>query len=222
MEIAEYIKRQILDGELKPGDQLVVRAISEKLGVSQTPVREAIQHLSGENIIVYNRNRGYFIYKYNQKDVFEIYSLRAILESLAIRLATQRSDENEINELKGLFFEMETKLHDDNIKSLSDYSYKIHNYIYKLSKHERLIRFNNSISFQISVLNMILGKENTKTEEVEEHRELIKAIKSGDPDFAEKVMRHHVFRSYGKILEIGAFENEESFSSGKLSELFPK
>lgn len=224
-KIANFVKQQILEGQLQPGDQLIVRNISEKLGVSQTPVREAIQHLSGENIIVYIRNKGYFIYRYGKEDAFEIYSLRATMEGLAIRLATQRCDKKSIKKLESIYADMQEKLYDKEVPSLSNHSLKIHNFIYQMSNHKRLIKFNESISFQISVLNRILGSKSTKQFEVEEHKELIEVIKEGDPKLAEQTMRDHIYRSYEKFLNINHFDHIEPPGQSDFDsfhKLFPK
>jgi DNA-binding GntR family transcriptional regulator len=85
----------------------------------------------------------------------------------------------------------------------------IHQTIISLSKHKRLIQTYESISFQIFLVNRILGKESTKLKEVDQHLELIEALKQRDPDNAEKVMRMHIYRSYREFIELDEEKNWE-------------
>lgn len=216
-EVSEYIKDQIINGEIEIGSQLKLNEISEHLGISQTPVREAIQYLVSEKVLENYRNKGYFVRKHDEKDIFEIYSLRATIEGLAIRLATQRNDEEELQKLIDLFEEMKAKRDDPTVASISHYSTKIHEAILNMSKHDMLIDVNESISFQVKIANSVLERKYTKELEVSHHEELIDVLKEGDPDKAEKVMREHIYRSYMNFIE----ENEGVYSK-ELLRFFPK
>jgi len=216
-EVSMYIKEQIVKGEIEVGSQLKLNEISDYLGVSQTPVREAIQYLVSENILESFRNKGYFVKRYNENDVFEIYSLRATIEGAAIRLAAQRNDISELNKLIQIFEEMKRKSVDPDVVSISNYSTKIHETILNMSNHERLIKANELISFQVEVVNSVLERKYTKEFEIKEHEGLIEVLKEGDPDKAEKVMRHHIYRSYNNFIE----GNEEIYSK-ELLKLFPR
>lgn len=216
-EVSEYIKDQIVKGEIEIGSQLKLNDISDYLGISQTPVREAIQHLVSENVLENFRNKGYFVRKHNERDIFEIYSLRATIEGLAIRLVAERNDKEDLKELFALFEKMKEKRDDPNVMSLSNDSTKIHKTILKMSKHEMLINVNESISFQVKVVNRVLERKYTKDFEVNEHEELINVLKEGDPEKAEKVMRNHIYRSYYNFIE----ENEGVYSK-ELMKFFPK
>ncbi|HLR52787.1 MAG TPA: GntR family transcriptional regulator [Candidatus Avamphibacillus sp.] len=216
-EVSQYIKSLIIDGQIKPGDQINIKQIMTYLEISQTPVREAIQHLMGENVVISIRNKGYYVKEYNENDIFEIYSLRAMLEAFAIRLATQRASQNEIDEMESIYKRMKKKLQDDSVISITDDSTKIHDFIFKMSKHERLIQVNEEISFQVAVVNSILGTKYTKKREVEEHKELIEVIKNGNPDEAEKVMRNHIYRSYKNFLK----EHSNKNVIEEINALFP-
>lgn len=216
-EVSMYIKEQIVKGEIEVGSQLKLNEISDYLGVSQTPVREAIQYLVSENILESFRNKGYFVKRYNEKDVFEIYSLRATIEGAAIRLAAQRNEISELNKLIQIFEEMKRKSVDPDVVSISNYSTKIHETILNMSNHERLIKANELISFQVEVVNSVLERKYTKEFEIKEHEGLIEVLKEGDPDKAEKVMREHIYRSYNNFIK----ENEDIYSK-ELLKFFPK
>lgn len=208
-DIVELIKQQILDGELNPGDRIVETKMAKELGISQTPVREAIRQLSGEGIIKIVTNKGPIVREFQMRDVFEIYSLRAVLEGLAIRLATHNATDDDIRHLQQFYEAMKAKLHDDTVPSLLKESLYIHQSIIRLSNHERLTISYKSISFQIMLANRILGKKSTKAKEVEQHWELIEALIGRDSDIAEQVMRRHIHRSYREFAELNAVDSSE-------------
>lgn len=202
--LVEYLKQQILQGKLDPGGRIVETKIAEDLGISQTPVREALRQLSGEGIVTLVPNRGPIVRSLDMQDVFEIYSVRAGLEGMSMRFATQRASDAEILRLQSFHEGMERKLNDPSIQvaALLADSASIHQYIVDLSRHSRLIAMYRSISFQIALVNRILGKESSKQKEVDQHREVAEALASRDPGFAETVMRRHIFRSYCEFLAV--------------------
>lgn len=201
-DLAEYIKQQILDGQLNPGDRIVETKVAKELGISQTPVREAIRQLSGEGIITIVPNKGPMVRQFDMKDVFEVYSLRSMLEGLAIRLAVQQASDEEISKLSAFFEDMKRKLVDDTVDSLLEESVHIHQSIVRLANHSRLAASYDSITFSISLAGRILGKVSTKQKEVDQHAELIEALVRRDPDHAEKVMRQHILRSFNEFREL--------------------
>jgi DNA-binding GntR family transcriptional regulator len=202
-DLVSYIKQQILDGILNPGDRIVETKLAKDLGISQTPVREAIRQLSGEGIITIIPNKGPVVQSLNMKDVFEIYSLRASLEGLAIRLATHEATDVDIRNLE-LFYkeQMKDKLEDESVQSLLKESMHIHQSIINFSNHSRLIRSYKSIFFQISLVGRILGRESTKKKEIEQHWELINALIKRDAGHAEVIMKKHIYRSYCEFSEL--------------------
>lgn len=210
-DLVVYIKQQIISGELNPGDRVVETKLAKDLGISQTPVREALRQLQGEGIITIIPNKGPMVCSLDKKDVFEIYSIRSMLEGLAIRLATHNATEADIESLEQLYNGMKNKLHDEMVpvSYLLDDSFQIHETIMKLSNHSRLIAMYKSISFQITLVNRILGSKSSKEKEMEQHWELIEALKRRDPDHAEDVMRRHIYRSYREFVEFNSKKDEQ-------------
>ncbi|MCL6547853.1 MAG: GntR family transcriptional regulator [Alicyclobacillus sp.] len=209
LDLVALLKQQILDGELNPGDRIIETKVAKELGISQTPVREAIRQLSGEGIVTIVPNKGPMVSSLNDRDVFELYSLRAIIEGFAIRLACQSATQQQVDELVRFFARMEQKLHDDSVTSLLDDSLFIHEYILKLANHSLLLSVYQSISFRISLANRILGVRSTKPKEVDQHRELVEALQQRDPEQAERVMRQHIYRSYQEFMELKRAEEQK-------------
>lgn len=208
-DIVSLIKNKIINGDLNPGDRIVESQLVRELGISQTPIREAIHQLVGEQVVDVVPNRGALVRTLSAKDVFEIYSYRAVLEGMAIRLAVQNVTIKDIKHLEQFYGEMKAKLTDDSVELLSQDSSYIHHYIYKLSKHAILLSMYEFISFRIQLVNRVLQRKYSKEQEVAEHLELIEVLKNGDPDEAEKVMREHIYRSYRNFVDIGMFDQNE-------------
>lgn len=209
LDIAGFIKQKIINGELSPGDRIVETRIAREFGISQTPIREAIRRLAGENVVTIIPNKGPLVNTLNARDVFEIYSYRSVLEGMACRLAVQNVSLNEIKHLEQFFNRMKEKLHDDTVVSLTEDSDYIHSYIFKLSKHSILLSMFEYISFRVQLVNRISGMKTNKEREVSEHAELVEVLKLGNPDEAERVMREHIHRSYKTFLDIGMVDRTE-------------
>jgi len=208
-DLVTYIKQQILDGALNPGDRIVETKLAKDLGISQTPVREAIRQLSGEGILNIVPNKGPVVRSLDMKDVFEIYSIRSMLEGLAIRLTTQKASQEDILKLSDFYNQMQEKLRDDNVDSLQSDSQYIHRSIIQLADHALLTSMYQSIFFKILLTNRIMGNISTKEKEVEQHGELIDALMRRDPNHAEAVMRKHIYRSYLEFTELQGVAPQE-------------
>lgn len=207
-DLVVYIKQQILNGDLNPGDRIVETKLARELGISQTPVREALRQLQGEGVVSILPNKGPIVRTLDIQDAYEIYSIRSMLEGLAIRLATQISTDQEFMELEQFYNQMKTKLTDDSVAYLLHDSSHIHETIINMSRHSRLISMYKSISFQISLINRLVGAKSTKQKEIDEHLELIEALKRKDPDHAEETMRRHIYNSYCNFIKLNGLEGE--------------
>lgn len=207
-DLVVYIKQQIIEGALNPGDRIVETKLAKELGISQTPVREALRQLQGEGVILIVPNKGPQVCDLTMRDVFEIYSVRSVLEGLAIRQATQNASDSEIEALEAIYEAMKADLGNDEVKDLLSHSFQIHQLIVDLSQHSRLISMYKSITFQIAMVNRILGTRSTKQKEVDQHWELIDAMKRRDPDYAEQTIRQHIYRSYHEFIALNGDQAE--------------
>ncbi|GAA3409841.1 GntR family transcriptional regulator [Paenibacillus hodogayensis] len=200
-ELIKMIKKQILAGDLNPGDRIIESKLARQTGLSQSPIREALRQMQGEGIIKIVPNKGPSVVALEMKDIFEVYSIRSMLEGLAMRMAVHHATDEEIEDLERFYHSMEAKLHDDSVEYLLEESLQIHETIIRLSNHSRLHKMYQSITFQVALVNRMLGVRSSKAQEVEEHEELIVALKKRDPDEAEHIMRKHIYRSYCHFVE---------------------
>lgn len=200
-EVAEYIKTSILDGLVNPGDSINETKLSRELGISSTPVREAIRLLSGEGIVEIVRNKGAVVLPLDSTDIYEIYSIRAVLEGVAMRIAIKNATDEEVQQIVDFYENMKKQLLKNEISSLSPESIKLHKLIIELSNHKKLIQLLNMNSFKMTLANRMLGNKYSKQEEIEEHEELVLAFIRRDHKNAEKIMRNHILKAYNRLIE---------------------
>ena len=195
-EIAEIIRESIRSGRLSQGERVVESKLAKELGLSLTPVREAVRQLVGEGILTVSPNRGPSVLVLSPDDAYELYSLRGQLEGLAIKLAIRGSSVEAREPIRQHFRNMLTLVDDPTVPELQEYSRHIHEGIIALSGHQRLISFYASLSLQIALLNQLVAPRSNKQHEVDWHRPVVEALFYDDPEAAEAVMIEHLRQSY--------------------------
>jgi DNA-binding GntR family transcriptional regulator len=201
--VYERIKKAIISHQLYPGMKLDEKELSERLGVSRTPVREAFARLDQEGLVLIEPNRGVFVSRITVQDLIEVLYMREVLEGLAARLFTDIADEEDIQGLKAI---MEPFTEENLYKKIEEYNLAnvdFHNYIIKGSKNTRLISTMFNLYDHLSMAKMlkVIPLTGRGLKSFVEHKRLIKAIEEGDPDKAEKILRDHVVSLREDIIE---------------------
>jgi len=194
----ERLKQLILDGELRVGEPLVERTLADRLGVSRTPVREAILRLESEGLISMIERRGSaFVASYAIDDLIEIYEIREGLEPLAARLSCARLNEDEIarHEKQLKRYRADPKLRDRQPGEWLRLGRDFHNMFIYACGNDRLIqtleRMRNQIELFRGLGRAIAPRDDMKTS-IEEHWEILQALKKRDPERAEAAVRLHL------------------------------
>jgi DNA-binding GntR family transcriptional regulator len=199
-QIEEAILKALRIGDLKPGDQVKEAVIADQAGISRGPVREAIQHLVGEGLLVYKPHRGTFVAEWTDKDIREIYSVRALLEGYSARLAVQIMTNEHLAELSAIIDEMVQKANQGDDEGVFDCDLLFHQRINEFSGLELvsklLVNLRRRINFYIK-----LDEDTTPSLEqyARNHYMLLESLKSKDAEKAEAVFRDHL-ESVGKTL----------------------
>lgn len=191
-KIAETIRGYIMKGLLKPGDRLVEPKLSEMLGISRTPIREAFRLLEVEGFITLIPRRGAVVTQVTDKDVDDIFVLKIKLESLAARLAAAHITQEELDKMKALNEKMRSSADAKHMSTLVNVNSEFHDTFLRACKNERLVKFLESLQMQFkraTVYSFSVGGRIAKV--VEEHDEIIKALESRDADLAEKIVEEH-------------------------------
>lgn len=188
------LRHAILAGTLAPGARLVEDSLAAQLGVSRAPVRDALKMLEADGLVASHGRRGKVVSTLLANDAWEVYSLRATLESMAIRLAITRGAEALTRELESLIELMEQASRTKDLDSLSALDVRFHAAISQASGHARLIRSLEGMQTQVRLLSLqVLDTLYADFVEVPaRHARLVAAIRSGDGDAAEAAVRDHI------------------------------
>ena len=197
--VYEEIRREIVGGRLAPGEKITEAVLAERFGASRTPVRSAIVRLAGDGFVDMTPNSGTVVKRRTQGEVSEIYEVRALLESTAAGLAAQRRDQRDLDELEELQRGMETasgriwRADEADVERVSALNQAFHRRILAASRNatlaESAARLMN-IGFLINTYARFSRQEFERS--LFEHRQLIAALVSRDPAWAEAVMRAHI------------------------------
>jgi DNA-binding GntR family transcriptional regulator len=206
-QITAMIRKIILKGELKPGDRLNEVQISEALEISRSPVREAIQRLVKEGLVVLVPRKGAFIRKLNSKEVEDLFEARVTLETKAASLAAQRVSESQLNKFSSILDRTESALinKESSKYSLVFYSldFDFHLKIATFTQNAVLEAMIQELNAKLRLVRHRSGAEISRAREAfEEHKKVFECIKRRDSDAAFKTMQRHLMTAREAILKI--------------------
>ena len=187
------LRQAILKGELKPGERLMEIALAERLGVSRTPIREAMRKLEQEGLVVMIPRRGAQVANITEKDLNDVLEVRIALENVAIEKACARMTEEEMRRLWLAAKEFEHTIAEGNLVKLAEADVAFQEVIYQASDNKRLIQVLNNMREQIYRYRVEYLKEGeTRDVLVKEHEELTKAIRERDVERAKQLSFQHI------------------------------
>ena len=203
----DHIKRRIVSGQLLPGDVISEKELTVELGISRTPIREAIQRLAEENLVVVMPSRGTIVSHISVDDIRQLYEARKLNEPFVVRQAVDRVDREKILKFRQAFEEQtDVQLSDH------DWDREFHLYLAECAGNrflQKLIQDLMTQSMRIRVLSNE-KRENRFEQAKAEHLAIIDAILDGDGDAAEKAVLNHLLRSEEGYREI--YPNQTYFS----------
>ena len=208
----ERLRALILTGEYGPDERLIEEQLADRLGVSRTPVRQALAMLEAEGLVEITPNRGATVRSFSVDDVWDIYDLRAVLEGHAARRAAGRIENGELERLRELAGEMERLPgrfddHEEEIRALVALNQEFHGTIVEASRNRRLERLiNRTVEIPLMFKAFFWYTPHERTISNHYHRQILEALENGDADRAEIIMREHVYE--GRDFVIGALEED--------------
>ncbi|TYP53755.1 GntR family transcriptional regulator [Thermosediminibacter litoriperuensis] len=195
-EVFKILREAILGGSLQPGTRLVEREIARQLGVSRTPVREAIHKLEQEGLVRHIPRRGVVVAQISEREVHEVYMIRAVLEGLAARLAAERISPGKLKRLSELMEAMEKACERNDEQTLQTLHLEFNTLIYEAAESPRLHQMINYLVDYIAAFTKlgysVPGRMRAATQE---HRALAEALTKGDGRLAEEIARRHIENS---------------------------
>lgn len=208
------LREAILNGQLAPGTKLVELSISSQMHISKTPVREAIRELAQEGLISFKARHGITVIDFTEKDIFELVTLRATLEVLAVNLiknAWTAKDTSALTLILERFVDTEKSR---NLAQLPTLDIEFHRYIIKRADNHRLLKAWDDIASQMNVLfRMIQYFDFSEQYSSQSHKELVEAISARDKSACENIFKAHILLSQENILAAYKKQKKEKRNS---------
>lgn len=199
--VFETLRKAILNGVFQSGERLMEKELAEQLGVSRTPVREAIRKLELEGFLVILPRKGAYVSEISFKDVHEVYEIRAVLESLACGLAAERATTEEIEAMERYILEENEYLNNDDLSLTVKTDVGLHELFYNASRNERLISALINLKEQVFRLRSTsIGQPGRKKKSLEEHKAIVEAIAQHNVALARKLGQEHIEHAEQEML----------------------
>jgi DNA-binding GntR family transcriptional regulator len=202
--VFETLRDAIWDGRIARGVRIREEEIARHLGVSRTPVREALQRLQQRGLLVVGAGRGLVVAELTHLQVVELYGMREILEGSAARFAAQHASDTEIEILHRLQRELRQVKTD--AMALVMLNRQFHQAIYHAAHNQYLMQALESLHDSLALLNHTTFRMPKRKESDEEHRKIVLAIERRDPDQAEQAARAHIRNAQRTRFRLGAID----------------
>ncbi len=197
------LRDAILRGELPPGERLMEIPLSKKLGVSRTPVREAIRMLENEGLAVTFPRRGAKVAKLSEKDLDDVLEIREVLDILAISLSCDNMTEEDIRNLENAAIEFEKATKGKDVRLIVTKDEEFHKIIYDCSNNSRLVTILSNLKEQMYRFRFEYIKEPTSYPTlIKEHREILCALRARNKEQVVKLTRTHLVNQTECVREI--------------------
>ena len=191
--VYQKLRENILNGHYKHGDELRETAVGKEIGVSRTPVREALRQLELEGLVVMIPRRGAQVANITEKDLNDVLEVRIALENLSIENACARMTEEQLGDLWKAAKNFEDTMAEGNLVKLAEADVAFHEVIYKSSDTRRQNQVLNNLREQIYRYRVeYLKDEETRNLLVKEHEEIYEAIKNRDLKKAKEISYQHI------------------------------
>jgi DNA-binding GntR family transcriptional regulator len=203
-DVAERLREAILHGELSPGQRLREEEVGERLQVSKAPVRDAFVLLEREGIVRSSRHRGRSVVELTRNDLEEIYTLRSVLEPLAITLAIQHGSTSDLADMDASLAEMSSAFSARiTEREAARLDVHFHDTIYQAAHHQRLSGAWEQIRLPTYwfMLSRNVASPDWRDATVSGHADIVQSIKEADESLAAEKIRAHITFAYERILQ---------------------
>ena len=196
LAVYEKLRQEIIKGTIKPGQKLVMASLAKTIGISETPIREAIRRLESDGYVTFTPHSGAVVTKIDDRELSEIYLIRISLEALATRLAVPCISQREIGWLKKKNEEMKAAVKKNNYESLARLNKQFHLRIYRAAPYPRLYKMISDLwdSFERwpSIFSFVPERAATA---IQEHEQIIEALSAADVDRADRLVKEQKKKS---------------------------
>ncbi len=187
------LREAILKGELKPGERLMELQLAAKLGVSRTPVREAIRMLEQEGLAVTVPRKGAEVARMTEKDMEDVLQIRRALDELAVGLACDNMTEDKLTKLYEALVCFEESTRTGDVKSIAQTDMEFHEVIYQAADNPKLVNLLNNLREQMYRYRVeYLKNDDVYPALIEEHQKIYEGLKRKDKETVVKIVGNHV------------------------------
>jgi DNA-binding GntR family transcriptional regulator len=194
----EAVKAMAVDFAIEPGERLNEVALAEQLGASRTPLREALNRLVAEGFLTFQRGRGFFCREFKAREIYELYQLRQILETAAVRLACDAATESELDEIAQYLHDTGPDDGGRTGAEMVQLDEAFHNAIMALTRNEEMAKMLVHLNAKLKYFRWIdMGARRATTQG--EHMAIVDALKQRNADLAARLMAAHIERRLDQI-----------------------
>ena len=193
--VFQSIRDKILNGTYKEHEELREVALGKELGVSRTPVREALRQLELEGLVTIIPNKGAFVTGITQKDIQDIYEMRFMLEGLCARWATEHITEAQLEELEEIIFlsEFHSRRYASSADQVTELDGRFHRVLYEASQSRMLSHVLTDFHrYSLMARRSSMVSEERARKSIREHKQILRAIRDNDSNLAEQLANEHV------------------------------
>ncbi len=207
--VYEELKMQILTGGIIPGTRMMEVELAEEMGVSRTPIREAIRKLEKEGLVTIEPRRGAYASMISTEDMVEILEVRQDLEGLAAQMAASRMTDKEMDELKKIAEKYNKAVAEGSMEEMIRHDTRFHRLIVDSCNNKILVHMIEQLQELVLRFRYIYYDNFKRAENMpEEHREIVEGIKSGDEERARQAAEVHIYRLKQLVIEEGVQQKE--------------
>lgn len=211
--VFESLREAIISGHLRPGERLMEIQLAEEMGVSRTPVREAIRKLELEGLVVMIPRKGAYVAGLSLKDIVDVFEIRGALEGLAAELAAERINEDELEELERYLVRIAEDIDKGDLEKVVATDTDFHSLLYKASRNQRLSQIINNLREQIQRFRTTsLSYPGRMKAALEEHRKIVEAISERNGELACKLAQEHIANAENSMMSM--IQQDKKYGGG--------
>lgn len=197
------LRKAILRGELKPGERLMEIQLANKLGVSRTPIREAIRKLELEGLVLMIPRKGAEVAQITEKNMQDVLEVRKALEELSVQLACERITPEQVEEMKMAAEDFRKVLKSGDVTKIAEADVKFHDIIFAATNNQRLVTLLNNLREQMYRFRVeYLKQKECYPQLLEEHDKLIALISGGNVEEACEIMGRHIDNQASTVSDV--------------------
>jgi GntR family transcriptional regulator of gluconate operon len=203
-QVVEFLRQQIIIGDIPPGTHLIEREVADRLGVSRAPVREAILQLEQEGLLEM-RSNGRRVIEMTQQDIVDLYRARLVLEDLATRLVVEKCNGNNLKALREALRKMESAVTHKDHTAFVIADVEMHELMWEQTTNKHLQKALQAIAGPI-FMSMVRNMSFDWSEALDLHRDLLACIEAGDADAAAESIKRHAQSAYERSMQRASTE----------------